>query len=466
MDLDQSSKPPSPLPAIIVTSLVLGLLAYLMMAVTDITGQASFVQFSAALAALAYLLTLINIRFGMGILILCIGLSPEVGVGDFNNLRFEDFVVPALLVAWLLRTLRNREELASNPFKAPMLAYLGVMIVSALLGVSSGSVEWTRSGLLLGKNLIYVLLFLIVLNNVRTYAEFRAFVIFTLLVSLAAATISLGQSRVLEDPSTQRLHGPLGETANIFGGYVILHISMFLGFFLQFTSLRARIVSVICAGVLFYILMFTYSRTSYIALLCGIGLIALLKHRRLVVVLVIMAILFPLLAPDNVIARAQTILGIFSGPGPESWEARVSSWEESQSRILSRPAFGSGPGSISFGDVDNEYVRVAVDLGLIGLAALLWFLFRIAVRMYRLYAQIETPGFVKAFVAGYFILLVSISVHAGGATSFSAIRTMEAFMVWTGFLAVLINRYPEWKEEDAHAAALEAGVHSSAAIKH
>ncbi|MBI2899307.1 MAG: O-antigen ligase family protein [Planctomycetes bacterium] len=461
---DPASKPSSPLAPIVVTSFVLGLMGYLMVSVAGESGPTAFLQFAAALATLVYLLTFINIRLGLGILILCIGLSPEVEVAGLSNLRFEDFLVPALLAAWLLRNLRSHEEFAPSPIKASMLLYVGVMVLSAMAGAAGGTVKPTITLLIVGKNLVYFLIFYIFLNNIRTYAEFKAFVIFALLVSFAGAITSLGTSRLVPETQTGRVQGPLGETANIFGGYLIMHIAILLSLFFHLPGMRGRVASLVGAGVLFYTLMFTYSRTSYVALLVSIATFAILKQRRLIVAFLILIVTFPLLAPESVLYRFVTILSIFSGPGPESWQARVISWEENMDRIFSHPLLGGGPGSIPFGDVDNEYVRVAIDMGIPALAILVWMLLVLLVTGFRLYDRIAAPGFLKGFAGGYFMLLIAILVHAGGATSFSTIRTMEAFMVITALMCVLHNRYDEWKDEEERAVAMEAGSHALAAV--
>lgn len=464
-DLELSARPQSPLPAVIVTSLVLGLLAYLMLSVAGETGSTAFIQFGAALAILVYLLTFVNIRLGVGILILCVGLSPEVSVAGFSNLRFEDFLVPALLAAWILRSLRTREEFAPNPLKLPWLLYLTVMTISAIFGIALGTVQPTTSALMVGKNIIYFLIFLIVLNNIRTYAEFKAFVIFAMLVSLAGALLSLSTSKFLSETDSGRVHGPFGETANIFGGYLVMHLAIFVSLFLHLPSIRGRIASLLGVGALFYTLMFTFSRTSYMSLLISITLFSILKYRRLIVLVLVLAVLFPLLAPGAVLTRFLTIVGIFTGPGPESWEARVSSWEDNRDRIFNSPLFGSGPSSIPLGDVDSEYVRVAIDIGVLGILGLAWLLGRLAVTVYRLYDQFEGPSFLRAYAGGYFMCLTGIMVHAFGATSFSAIRTMESFMILSAFMVVLHNRHAEWKAEDAIATADELREHSAGAVR-
>jgi hypothetical protein len=457
-----TEKPPSPLPAIVVTCIMMGVLAYLMISVAGHTGPAAFIQFGAALATLAYLLTFINIRLGLGILILCVGLSPEVSVAGFDNLRFEDFLVPALLAAWLLRSLRTREEFQPNPIKRPIVVYLTLMLISALLGINADSVKPLTTTLILGKNTIYFLIYLIFLNNVRTYHEFKAFVIFALLTGAAASFISFGAISSMPE-GARRVHGPLGETANIFGGYLVMHICVLIGLFLFSPTARGRLFTAIAAGFISYIMLFTYSRTSYVALSASLLCFGALAHRRLIILVLVLAVLFPLVAPDTVIQRAVSILGIFTGPGPESYEARVWSWEDNVDRLFSRPVFGSGPGSIAFGDIDNEYVRVALDLGLLGVMGLLWILLSLLYFAVKLFLRLEGPGFLKGYAAGYVMAIGAILVHACGSTSFSAIRTMEAFMILTALMVALMNNADEWKKDEARELQDVLSGHSDAA---
>ncbi|MDP6958906.1 MAG: hypothetical protein QF645_08850, partial [Planctomycetota bacterium] len=171
-----SQRPGNILPAIVLTCIFLGLLAYLATSLSETSESASgFLQVAVALAAMAYLLTFVDIRLGLGLMILCIGLSPEVEVGGFKNLRLEDFLVPALLLAWILRSTRSREDVVSNPIAAPLWSYLGVGLLAGLWGVSMETVQLETVALIIGKNLIFVLIFMLILNHIRSYQEFRAF---------------------------------------------------------------------------------------------------------------------------------------------------------------------------------------------------------------------------------------------------------------------------------------------------
>ena len=54
-----------------------------------------------------YLVTFLDIRAGFATLIFAVGFSPEFSIGPVNNLRFEDSLMPVLLLAWLSRAIQQ-----------------------------------------------------------------------------------------------------------------------------------------------------------------------------------------------------------------------------------------------------------------------------------------------------------------------------------------------------------------------
>jgi len=69
-------------------------------------------QIGVAAGFLVYIVTFIDLTLGLAILIACVGLSPELTIGGIQNLRLEDFIVPALLLSWITRIMQQRIPLA------------------------------------------------------------------------------------------------------------------------------------------------------------------------------------------------------------------------------------------------------------------------------------------------------------------------------------------------------------------
>src|ERR1043165_4552936 len=97
---------------IILIALMIGVFGSLTISLLRGADSAQFIQVGAAITFVVYIVTFIDLTLGLAILIPCVGLSPEFSLAGVNDVRFEDFVVPALLLSWLSRAMKNREPLA------------------------------------------------------------------------------------------------------------------------------------------------------------------------------------------------------------------------------------------------------------------------------------------------------------------------------------------------------------------
>jgi hypothetical protein len=394
-----------------------------------------------ALGLPIYLIVLVDPILGIAILIASIGLSPEFTVGGVNNLRAEDFLMPGLILGWLLRTGQQGARFAPAVLWAPALISAGVMLLSTLAGGPGRGVSPTMPYLILGKYVEYLVLYLLVLNTVKTEAEVRALTIFAILVAVISALLILGGSAsVVATPSGERLTGPLGETANIYGGYMGLHLLLALGLFLHATSTGTRLVWGGAVVVLGFAILYTYSRATYVALGGAILIFGIVKYRRLLLIFFILAAIIPALAPASIMDRIQTVGGIASGTTPGSWTARLDAWDWAVHRMSGTDwIFGKGIGSVAFGDVDNEYVRILSDMGILGIALFAWVLIRLGRLANRTHDALADDTFLKGTLAGYLMAYIMMVIHAMAATSFSAIRIEEGFMILTALMNVIAN---------------------------
>jgi O-antigen ligase len=432
----------SPLAVILPVSIVIAVLGYVVSLSFGSVTEESFLPYGFTIAIFIYLLTFVDIRIGLASLMLAIGISPEMDVGGVSNLRLEDFIVPVIFFAWFTRLIVHRESFKSTILKWPIILYIVTAVFSALLGLSYGSVQPRTVMLVIGKTIEYFMIFLIVLNNINTERDFKAFVILAIVISILSCFATYLRAPTIGLPQ-QRLMGPFGETANILGGYLVLHMGLVIGLFLVIENMNHKILLGVAFAILFYTLMFTYSRTSYIAFAVGVILFGLLKQRKVLLIGIAGLIIFPLLAPAEVISRAATTEEVVR-PRPGSFAARVSSWEEALEKTIHSPFFGYGPSFTRLGDVDNEYVRIIQDMGIVGLLVFLWFLFMILKEVFRMYTETKENKFLFGFVSGYMLSFFCILIHALGATSFTCIRTMEGFMVLTALVFVVVNHYNEW----------------------
>jgi hypothetical protein len=107
----------------------------------------------------------------------------------------------------------------------------------------------------MGKFVEFFLIYVLMVNNITRREEFRALAVFAILVSVASA-LATSNGFASEEPGG-RLNGPLGETANMYGGYLILNIGVALGLFLQARSGPGRFGSAAAVVLLLIVLLTT-----------------------------------------------------------------------------------------------------------------------------------------------------------------------------------------------------------------
>ncbi|MBI3856855.1 MAG: O-antigen ligase family protein [Planctomycetes bacterium] len=442
MIMDQGERPTfsgTVLQKLLLTLVPLGLLLYGLLRGTDADVH---LQIGVAAAFLVYIVTFIDLTLGLAILIACVGLSPELSVAGIQNIRLEDFVVPALILSWITRMMQKRIPMAPLIVTPALPLYGAAIILSTLVGVVSGTTSLSTAILYMGKFTEFFLIYVLFVNNITRREEFRALAVFAVMVALASA---LMVSSAFADEGGARLSGPLGETANMYGGYLILNLAIALGLFLHSPAASGRFASAAAVVLLAIPVLYTYSRTSFVAIVAAATLFGCFKDRRLLLVALVAGLLTPVIAPAAILDRLTTISGVATGDEPSSWKSRMDAWEHFGGLTLSNsPLLGSGLASVKLGMVDNEYVRVFVDTGAIGLALFLWVLGRLGFRATTLLNRLRPQTFERGFASGYWIAFVAMMIHALGATSYTSIRTMECFIVLTGLFGALHNRCEEW----------------------
>jgi hypothetical protein len=424
-----------------VLGLLVGSLGYVLLHGVRSAAPAAFLAIGAVGAMVVYALSFVDITLGLALLVASISLSPELPWAGFQDLRLEDFLVPALLLSWLGRAGKTREPLTSSPLHGPLILYLAAVGLSTALALATGTQASRSPWLILAKYIEYYMIYLLFLNTVRSKQEFQALALFAVMSSVASCLVV---SIPMADP-TSRVHGPSGETANIYGGYLAINLAIVVGLLLQARTFRHRLAASSAVVILGLTLLYTFSRTSFAAVAVGCILFGILKDRRLLAGATFFALLLPTAAPTGVWERLSTISRVVSGPDPDSWAARLAAWNTALSHVFSTsPLLGNGLGSVKFGDVDSEYVRIVADSGILGLALFSWVLWRMGRQTWTVLGRLAPGTFGSAYAAGFLMALTTMAVHAVAATTFTSIRSMECFMVLAGLFGSLAARHAEW----------------------
>jgi O-antigen ligase len=416
-----------------------------------------------------FVLSFVSTQIALYVLIFSMLLSPEFIVGATEGatlgrgitLRVDDFIVAVIGFSWLARMAINKELglFLKTPLNRPIAYYILVCVASTLLGALFGRLDLKTGFLYVLKYFEYVVIYFMVANYFRDRKQMKTFVWVMLLTCLIVSIISMTQI-----PQGERISAPfegkVGEP-NTYGGYLVFMMSIATGLALMEESFRDRLVAFLLVILFSIPLLYTQSRSSYLAAIPAVLSFLWLSKRKqwIPLVLLLVALLLPFMAPkvtkDRVsytftqgIGRPDTVT-VAGVQLDTSTSARIQSWGEAIRDLAQHPVLGFGV--TGYGFVDAQYVRVAAETGFVGLLLFLLLLGTILRESYRVFKASHDP-FDKGLVIGFIAGLTGLLFHAIGANTFIIVRIMEPF--W--FIAAMVMMIPSL-EKDGKAEAAKSG---------
>jgi O-antigen ligase len=387
-----------------------------------------------------------------------------------------------LMVPVIGYVLIRRQAIVAPPVLALLLAYLFVMMASALFSAEpAATVSWIANFASEG-----ILLYVLVTNAVRTISMLRA-VIWTLLVAgifmgglsvfqeltgtYENSYLGFAQTKVApgfeeeeaeEDLHTRpRLGGPIG-SKNRYAQVMLVLLPFAVFAFANERSRTLRLLAAIAGVLILAGMALTFSRGAGLAVGGMLGLLVLLRYLRVWHALALIAVMWltvSLAAPQYVerlgtVANVGSLLSSDGNPADGAILGRASSNLAALGVFSDYPLLGVGPGqyfgrhaqayAIEIGlrppetnrRAHNLYFEIAADLGVVGLGT---FLAIIAVtirglwrcRAYWLSRQPEYANWVTASlisVSGY--LMSAAFLHLSYQRYFWLLIALANVTVW------------------------------------
>ena len=217
-----------------------------------------------------------------------------------------------------------------------------------------------------------------------------------LLVDRSALAESLSRSWSVFDEN-KRSSGPLAYGANQLAAYLAQFGMFFWGFAQYMKRIKVKLLCYGLVGLTLLTTMYTFSRGAYLAVLVTASVLALLKDRKLLVVLALFLFTWQAIVPKAVTERVSMTKDA-NGQLEESAQERIDLWTQAQQMFLSSPIVGTGFATFEFGqhtgnlkDTHNWYVKVLVETGLIGGAMALALIVQMVLAAFRLFRQADDP---------------------------------------------------------------------------
>jgi O-antigen ligase len=417
------------------------------------------VGLGAGLLLAVLIASFVNTELALHVILLSMLLSPEIVVGsvagisigkpavkaDVLVLRIEDLILTVVTFAWLARTAMFKElgMIRRTSLNMPMVTYIVAMVLATLVGVFFGTVRPLKGFFYTLKYVEYYVVFFMTVNYIHEERQLKR------LLGTAFTTCAISAIMgILKIPAGERLGAPFegqyGEP-NTFGGYLVFMLALVLGCALAAREPMPALGWLAFAGLITLPLLFTLSRSSWLAAVPMLLTLAALSARRLLLMagLGILVLLAPLSLPKLVIDRYNYTLNekvdrgdyrIGTSRLDSSTSARLDSWKAATAAWAERPFTGYGVGG--FGFIDAQYFRVLVEGGLLGLSAFIWLLWRLVHSGWTALNALKGSRY-AGLPLGYLAGLVAMIIHAVGANTFVIVRIMEPFWFLTGIITIL-----------------------------
>lgn len=402
---------------------------------------------------------------------------PLLGVtGTFVSVRLEDFVVAFVVLTWVVSRFIKRSKLTLLPTSRSIILYLGLGLASLFSAVvltktvspSLGLLHWLR-------RIEYMSLFFVAFdclpdNTQVSKNQLLKFIVPTfLLVSFLVGVYGLGQQYlkwpIISTTNSEFSKGlalSLGPGARInatfAGSYDLAAFSLFpllLIIGLLMLPVRHRFALILMGAVIYWSMLMSASRVPFLAFyVTTAGFLWVMHKRKWLVALGLVAVISLLVSPQllgrysQVLkynpftpfvsrAHAQTppvdlqlpdALKAPAVPEDRSLNIRLNAgWPKAIRSFEKNPLFGTGYSSVGLA-VDNDFLRLLAETGLIGTVGFLLIFLRIFQTGYHylLHPELSLAGiFVTATTFG----LVGIILNAMFIDIFEASKV--AIVTWT-----------------------------------
>ena len=385
---------------------------------------------------------------------------PLVGIaGTFVSVRLEDFLIAAVLGVWFLANIKNKFADLKNPVSKAILLYLAIGFLSIFSGVFITKTAPLSQALLHAfRRVEYMSMFFVGLWAVRTRIQLH-FVIRTFLaVAALVAIYGLGQQflgwPVISTTNSEFAKGlavSLGPGARInstFAGhydlaaYSIFPLLLIISL-LSLKDIRPKWPLFATGALVYWTMLLSASRVTFAAFYLTTALFLILIRKWLWLIPLLVIGVVSILASPQLLGRYREFLinhvkaaavdeevaDALKPPAvPEDRSLNIrlqAEWPRALRAFYHNPVLGTGFSSVGLA-VDNDYLRVLAETGILGLGAFLLVLFKLFKSVRHFLAPPQTVE--QAFIVAIFLGLVGLLLNAVFIDVFEASKI--AIMAW------------------------------------
>ncbi len=338
---------------------------------------------------------------------------PLFGVGgSFVSVRLEDFIIAIGLFICLIFQIKNRFSHLKNPVARTIILYLLVSFVAmfsaAFLTKSAdlkiGIFHWVR-------RVEYMSMFLVGLWSIKKRLDINLVIKSILIVSFLVSLYGLGQQflnfPVISTTNSEFAKGlavTLGPGARInstFAGhydlaaFLIFPLLLCIGLISLKIDTKTKIMVSIMGGLSYWTMLLSASRVTFAAIFLTAGLYILVIRKFYWIPLLIILAIVSIFASPQLAGRYKELfitsvraasavdeqtpdaLKTPEKPEDRSFSIRINAeWPRAIRAFAINPILGTGFSSVGLA-VDNDYLRLLAESGLLGFFAFMLIIFRL-----------------------------------------------------------------------------------------
>jgi O-antigen ligase len=335
---------------------------------------------------------------------------PLVGVsGTFVSVRLEDLLILFAVLLYLLSALKNRQNIFRQPIPCAILIYWLIGIFATFSGIFLTKTAGINLGILhTARRFEYMSLYLLAYSWLKNSFQLSFITRTLIIVSLLIAIYGLGQQflgfPVVSTSNSEFSKGlalSLGAGARInstFAGHYDLAAFTVIPLLLILALLpfsQNKPLLLVIGGLIYWSMLLSASRITFVGSFFSASLLLIIIRKKLWIVPLICISLVGLLISPQLRGRYLELIttrfgAVFIPPVhaqskavdtiPDSLKAadiaedrslniRLNAeWPRAYRSFFKNPFFGTGFSSIGLA-VDNEYLRILAETGILGLFA-------------------------------------------------------------------------------------------------
>ncbi len=375
---------------------------------------------------------------------------PLLGVsGTFVAVRLEDFVVAAAIIFWVLTAALRQKYLPAGRQVLPIHRAILLYLLTGFVSVFSAIFVTKTAGLSLGflhalRRVEYMAMFAVGFQTLQNRDHLHFFIRSFLLISLLVSVFGLGQQflnwPIITTTNSEFSKGlalTLGEGARInstfAGHYDLAAFSIFplllVIALLTLPQIRHKWLLIGIGSLAYWTMLLSASRVTFAAFYITSALFLLLIRKKLWLIPLILLCIFSILASPQLLGRYRDLLinhvqaaepaadeelpdALKPPDVPEDRSLNIrlkAEWPRALRAFYQNPLLGTGYSSVGLA-VDNDYLRILAETGLLGLAAFALILLRIFKTSLPYFRAPTSPT--DAFILAVTLGLVSLLLNA------------------------------------------------------